>query len=146
MPQRRRSIVLSHAALLIALAACGDREAGADKLEDLTAGMSTDSLYASLGAGPLTATGADTVRVRNGWRLSRYFVEGKLYEVIYVRDIPGDVTEPVEQQRETPIVVAQDGKVLGWGWRFYVEEGINRLHLPTPLSEKVPASNTPTAP
>jgi hypothetical protein len=127
--------------LLILLAACGEDEAGAAKLKRLDAGISRDSMLTLLGTGVLTASGSDTVRVDHGFRKSRYFIDGKFYEVYYVRDEPGDVEEPVRQKVETPIVIGPEGTVLGWGWKFYVEEGMNTLRLPTPLKEELPLSN-----
>jgi hypothetical protein len=121
--------------LLLALAACATPEAGAERLKQLTVGITHDSLITLLGEGTLTATDANTVRLDHGHRRMRYLVEGKVYEVLYVRDVPGDVTEPVLQAVETPIVLSSDQKVLGWGWKFYVEEAMGTLKLPTPLHE-----------
>ena len=126
------------------LAACGTPEAGAERLEQLTEGISRDSLFRILGEGPLSASYADTMRVERGFRRSRYLVDGTMYDVIYVRDEPGDVSEAVEQSRETPIVLGKDGTVMGWGWKYYVETGIEKLRLPTPLVE-APAAPAPLA-
>ena len=115
------------------MAACGADEAGAEKLELLSVGMSADSLFTVLPPGPISGVGADTARVRDGYRLSRYFLNGQTYTVVYVRDIPGSVTELVEQKRETPIVLNGNNEVVGWGWKFYVDEGIKKIGLPTPL-------------
>ena len=136
-------------AFLIALAACGTGEVGADKLEDLAAGMPRDSVLARLGPGPLTATGSDTLRVLSGYRVMRYLVNGKQYTVLYAREAPGDVRERVSQTLETPVVFDQNDRILGWGWRFYVDEAIAKLALPTPLIDTVttppaPASNAKT--
>ncbi len=120
-------------AAAVTLAACGADEAGAEKLELLSVGMSADSLFTVLPPGPITGEGADSARVRDGYRLSRYFLNGQTYTVVYVRDIPGSVKELVEQKRETPIVLDGNNKVVGWGWEFYVEEGIKKIGLPTPL-------------
>jgi hypothetical protein len=128
-----RTLVLS-AVLLAPLTAClGADEAGEEKLELLTIGMSADSMFKVLPQGPITGEGADTARVRNGYRLSRYFVSGQMYTVLYVRDLPGNVKELVEQNRETPIVLDGANKVVGWGWKYYAEEAIPKLGLPTPL-------------
>ena len=122
-------------AAAVTMAACGADEAGAEKMELLSVGMSADSLFAVLPQGPVTGDGADTARVRDGYRLSRYLVNGQIYTVVYVRDIPGSVEEPVEQRRETPIVLDGSNAVVGWGWKFYVDEGMKKLGLPTPLSD-----------
>ena len=136
----RSYFIRTASALLVAvsLTACGADEAGAEKLELLSVGISSDSLFKLLPTGPVSAEGADTVRVRHGYRMSRYLVGGQTYAVLYVRDEPGNVVELVEQKRETPIIIDGSGKVIGWGWKFYVEEGIKKIGLPTPLIE-VPA-------
>lgn len=90
-----------------------------------------------LGDGLLTATGSDTVRLVRGHRRMRYLIDGKTFEVIYARDEPGSVTEPVAQAIETPVVLSSDQKVLGWGWKFYVEEAMGIYKLPTPLREVI---------
>ena len=126
------------------LAACGSDETGADKLEDVHAGMPKDSLLMIMGKGPLTAQFADAARLDNGFRVMRYLIDAKMYEVLYYREKPGNVAEPVQQDSETPVVMA-DGKVLGWGWEFYVEEGMGKLKLPTPLREALPGTTPPTA-
>jgi len=128
--------------LALGLAACGSDEAGAERLSELEVGISRDSMFTLIGTGVLSARGADTARVDRGFRRSRYVVAGKTYEVYFVRDEPGDVTEPVLQAKETPIVIGPDGTVLGWGWRFYVEEGMEKLSLPTPIKERVIPSET----
>jgi hypothetical protein len=129
----------------VSVAACSSPEAGAERLEKLSEGIPRDSMFVLIGEGPLTASGADTMRVDHGFRVTRHLVDGKMYDVVYVRDVPGDVSERVLQERETPIVVA-DGKVMGWGWKFYVETGIQKLRLPTPLVEEVPPAPAPGAP
>jgi hypothetical protein len=138
----QRAFVRSLSAVLlggtVVLAACGgDKEVGADLLDPVEAGFPKDSLVTLIGKGPLTATFADTMRVMNGFRYDKYLIDGQYYEVLYYREQPGDVQEPVEQFTETPIVL-KDNKVLGWGWKFYVKEGIEKIHLPTPLKEKPP--------
>ena len=140
-----RSLLLS-AVLLAPLAACGTGEAGEEKLELLTVGMSADSLFKVLPPGPITGEGADTARVRHGYRLSRYFTGGQFYTVLYVRDIPGNVKELVEQKRETPVVIDGGNKVVGWGWRFYVEEASPKLGLPTPLVDTTTVAPAAPAP
>jgi hypothetical protein len=84
--------------------------------------------------------------VRHGYRLSRYFTGGQFYTVLYVRDIPGNVKELVEQKRETPVVIDGGNKVVGWGWRFYVEEAIPKLGLPTPLVDTTTVAPAAPAP
>lgn len=120
-------------ATALLLSACGDRNAdvGADKLAALTEGSPRDSVLQVFGTGPLTAQYADTLRLEHGFRRERYLIAGQQYEVLYYRELPGTVTEPVQQAKETPVVL-QEGKVLGLGWRYYVETAMPELQLPNP--------------
>ena len=139
-------VFVTLAAALTTLGACSDRkEVGADVLKGVEAGFPRDSLLLVMGKGPLTAHYADTLRIDHGFRLSKYYVDGVFFEVMYFREAPGDVAEPVRQEKETPVVL-QGGKVLGWGWKFYVEEGIGKLGLPTPLKEEAASLAAPAAP
>ena len=74
---------------------------------------------------------ADTLRLEHGFRRERYLIAGQQYEVLFYRELPGTVTEPVQQAKETPVVL-QEGKVLGLGWRYYVETAMPALQLPNP--------------
>jgi hypothetical protein len=136
-----RSFVRSASAVLLGtflFAACSDNEIGATRLKPVHAGMPKDSVMAIIGQGPLTAHYADTLRLEQGFRHSTFFIDGNRYEVLYYREATGDVTEPVEQEVETPVVLS-NGKALGWGWRFYVE-AMEKYKLPTPLKEKAAAT------
>lgn len=85
-----------------------------------------------MGKGPLTATFSDTMRVVNGYRRMSYFINGANYQVLYARELPGDVKEPLLQANETPLVFRND-TLQGFGWRYYVDEAIGKFALPTPL-------------
>jgi len=118
--------------LLLLASACSDRqEVGEKLLKPVHEGMPKDSLAMIIGKGPLTAVYADTLRLENGFRRSVYFIDGKTYEVLYYREEPGNVTDPVLQSVETPIVLI-DAKVMGWGWAYYVE-AMEQYKLPSPL-------------
>lgn len=78
------------------------------------------------------ATGADTAQLANGYRRMRYYLEGTSYEVLYAREVPGDVKEPLLQAQETPVVFRNDS-LIGWGWKYYVDEAMAKYQLPTPL-------------
>ncbi len=41
-----------------------------------------------------------------------------MFEVVYVRDEPGDVSEPLRKAKETPIVFSND-TVISRGWKQY---------------------------
>lgn len=85
-----------------------------------------------MGQGPLTASSSDTAQLVNGYRRMRYFIDGTTYQVLYSRDAPGDVTEPLLQTKETPLVFRNDS-LVGWGWKYYVDEAMATFQLPTPL-------------
>ena len=106
------------AALVATLVACGTPEAGAERLKELTVGITRDSAMTLLGEGTLTAAQADTIRVDHGHRRSRYLIQGKFYTVLYVRDEPGDVNEPVTQSLET----RQSAARVGLRFRYGFEE------------------------
>lgn len=127
-----------------ALAACGADEAAADRLSNLKEGMSTAEALSEMGIGPLTAKFSDTMRVVQGFRRNRYLINGVTYEVVYARNEPGDVSEPLLQKRETPVVF-RDGKLMGWGWQYYVDEAMGKMQLPTPL-RAIDTMTTPVAP
>jgi hypothetical protein len=99
---------LSLVASLTAIAACGGSdEPGSARLSNLKEGMTLTQALDAMGKG------AD-------------------FNVVYSRDLPGDVKEPVLQAKETPIVFRND-TLLGWGWRYFVDEGMGKFQLPTPL-------------
>lgn len=118
--------------LLATLAACGSDEAASARIKNIEPGMTREQVFAEMGTGPLTADGADSVRVVNGFRHARYLVDGKQYEVIYARDEAGKVSELLQSSRETPVVLEGD-KVLGKGWEFYLKTAMPQLRLPNPL-------------
>lgn len=126
---------------VLALSACGDSssDVGADKLDSIEAGATKAELLAAMGTGPLTAQFADTVQLENGFRRHVYLIDGRQFEVLYYRELTGNVAEPVDRAKETPIVL-EGGKVLGWGWRYYVKEAMEELKLPTPLEKQVDSS------
>lgn len=98
----------------------------------------------AMGQGPLTATYSDTMRLVSGYRRMRYLLNGADFQVIYSREIVGDVKEPVLQAKETPLVFRND-TLLGWGWRYFVDEGMAKFQLPTPL-RAIDTMTTPLIP
>ena len=107
-------------------------EIGAERLDALSEGISKDSLYAILGNGPLTGQYSDTLRIERGFRRDVYLINGKQYEVVYYRELQGNVAEPIQQAKETPVVL-ETGKIIGWGWKYYVE-AMETLKLPNPAA------------
>lgn len=133
-------------ATVLVLAACSSNseEVGEERLKAVRDGMPRDSVMAILGTGPLTASYADTLRVDHGFRRSVYFLDGKTIEVLYYREQAGDVTESVEQDTETPIVLA-DGKAIGWGWEYYVD-AMKKYSLPSPIQAPTPPAPSTASP
>jgi hypothetical protein len=127
----RLATILAAAALM----ACGSDEPGSARLKGLVPGTSVQEAVQQMGKGPLTATSSDTAQLVNGYRRARYFMDGITYDVVYARDLPGDVKEPVLQANETPVVFRNDS-LMGWGWRFYVDQAMGKFNLPTPLSAR----------
>lgn len=133
--------ILALFALTVLFAACESSDVGAKILKPVHAGMPRDSVMAILGTGPLTARNADTLRLDHGYRTSTYLIDGKYFAVLYYREQPGDVAEAVQQDTETPIVLAND-KVLGWGWKFYVG-AMEKYKLPSPITAKTQPAPAP---
>lgn len=118
---------------LALLGACGPSDLGADRLKSIDAGASQAELLQAMGQGPLVASGADTMRVINGFRRQEFLVEGNQYEVIWYRAEPGSLTDPITKERETPIVLNAD-TVMGWGWKYY-QGRAKALDLPDPTRD-----------
>lgn len=118
---------------LAMLGACGPSDLGADRLKPIKSGASQAELLQAMGEGPLVASGADTIRVINGFRRQEYLVQGRMYEVIWYRAEPGSLTDPITKERETPIVLNAD-TVMGWGWKYY-QERARALDLPDPTRD-----------
>jgi hypothetical protein len=113
------------------LAGCGADEVGQEKLDLLSEGMPADSLFRVIGDGPMTAaTAADSLKLFHGYRVSREYVEGKGYAVVFLRETPGSVAEPLDRTLETPIVLDDQLKLLGWGWAYYDSEGQGQFGKP----------------
>jgi hypothetical protein len=106
------------------LMGCGDVEAGQEKLDLLETGIAADSLFRLLGDGPMVASSsADSIKLFHGYRVSREYANGKSYAILFLRDQPGNVAEPLDRTLETPVVLDERLTVLGWGWSFYDSEG-----------------------
>jgi hypothetical protein len=136
-----RTTYIAFASAITFLAACGDSgsgDVGADKLEPIAEGTPRDSVLLVMGEGPLTAQFSDTLRLEHGFRRENYVIDGKAFEVLYYRELQGNVAEQVQQAKETPIVL-QNGKVLGWGWKYYLE-AMESLKLPNPTGN-IPGGN-----
>lgn len=105
----RASASLGAAALLVTLVACGDA-----RLKGLSAGISSDSTLKVMGT---SVTGADSFS--NVHERAKYFSKGQSLDVFfYTRGGDEAAGTDVPDDKLTPIVI-QDGKLAGWGWRFW---------------------------
>jgi hypothetical protein len=118
----------------LAVVACGPADIGASRLKEIPENTTRDSVLQVMGTGPLTATGADTMRVVNGFRRQTFVVGSGTYEVLFYREQPGSVTDTIARTLETPVVI-KDGKYLGQGWKFYTKLADSE-DLPNPLRNK----------
>lgn len=121
-------------ALVVFAAACGSSDVGADRLKDLNAGDSRETVLSVMGSGPLTARMADTLRLANGFRRQSYLVEGRNFEVLWFRVEPGSLADSIVQRRETPVLLESD-TLVGWGWKLFGEKA-REFGLPNPALEK----------
>ncbi len=143
-----KTLFVRSAAVLVILsaAACGGAdEAGSAHLNGLKEGMTTSQALEAMGSGQLVGTSSDTMRLVNGFRRSRYLLNGANFEVVYASDLPGDVKDPVLQAKETPVVFRND-TLMGWGWKYYAETAIPKFSLPTPLNARDTMSTPPVTP
>lgn len=120
IPPRRRSVTVAAALLLAgALAACGPSDVGASRLKALDPGASRDAVVAAMGAGPLaSADTKDVPRLVNGFRRQAFITNGRAVEILWYREAPGSLDDPILRTAETPVVIEAD-TLVGWGWKFF---------------------------
>ncbi len=106
-------------ALALALAACGDDPPlpGEDVLAGMEAGYGKQAVLNSLPEGPGAETDAREV---HGYRLDRYFLEGRSVEILWVREQGDEPLETLDRSGANPVIFVDD--VLdGWGWGHFDE-------------------------
>lgn len=131
------SRLVGAAALLttLVLAACGPSDVGASRLKPLKTGAKRDAVLAAMGTGPLSPVDrSQEPRIVNGFRHNVYLANGGSYEILWYREEPGTVEDPILKTRETPIVIVAD-TMLGWGWKFYTPYA-KQERLPDPSQDK----------
>ncbi len=117
------------------LAACGPSDVGQAKLKAIPEGSKRDAVVAAIGTGPLTPTNpADEPRIVNGFRHQVYITAGKQFEIIWYRDTPGTLSDPIVRETDTPVVIEGD-TLVGWGWKFFSPYAAG-LNLPDPSHDK----------
>ncbi len=138
VPARRRRLVsraLVIGAITALVAACGPSDVGASRLKPLKAGTDRSIVVSTMGAGPLASNVAtDTPRLVNGFRRQAFVTGGRSLEVLWYREAPGSLSDPIERQVETPIVIEAD-TLVGWGWKFYPKFAADN-NLPNPERDK----------
>ena len=116
----------------LALAACGPSDlVGKEKVADLRVGMPRDSVLAILGTGSMAPNQpSDSLRLLKGFRQQQFYSNGTLYQIIWYREKPGSVEEPIARETDTPVVLAVD-LVVAAGWAGF-DEAASRLNIPNP--------------
>jgi len=111
MPARLPRI-LTAAALVLALQACGDA-----RLKDLSLGINRDSV-------------AVLMETDTPHRSQSFILEGKFWEILYYGDVGVAAADSVAWRDLSPVIIA-DGGVVGWGWDYWEREGTRlRVDLP----------------
>jgi hypothetical protein len=128
----RASFVRAVPVAALLLAACGPSDlVGKDVIADLHAGMSRDSVLTVLGTGSLTPNQpSDYLRLVKGFRQQQFFTNGAMYQIIWYREKPGSVEEPIARETDTPVLLQAD-TVVAAGWADF-DEAASRLNLPNP--------------
>jgi hypothetical protein len=132
MSRRLLAPVLIVAAASLLLAACGPSDlVGKGKIGKLDVGMPRDAVLAILGTGTLTPNQpGDSLRLIQGFRQQQFFAGGATYQVIWYRETPGSVEEPITREHETPVLLQAD-TVIAAGWADFDETAL-KLNLPNP--------------
>lgn len=120
-------------AAAVILVACNN-DLGAAKLKKIKENAPRDEVLTGMGQGAMKAEGPDTIRLVRGFRRQLFTSNGKQHEVIWYREEPGGLSGDIAKTTETPVVVA-DGKLAGWGWRFYTKYAAENK-LPNPARER----------
>ncbi len=133
----RRTV--ARATLLVGLgllAACGPSDVGASRLKSVEPGTNRAVVVAAMGNGPLaSAVASDAPRLVNGFRRQAFITQGRNLEVLWYREAPGSLNDPIERRLETPIVIEAD-TLVGWGWKFYPQFAADN-NLPDPERDRV---------
>jgi hypothetical protein len=132
---RSAAVTLSLLGTTLFVAACGPSDVGASRLKSLEPGAARSVVVASMGAGPLASNVAtDAPRLVNGFRRQAFVTEGRMVEVLWYREAPGSLNDPILRENETPIVIEAD-TLVGWGWKFYPQYASDH-NLPDPERDR----------
>jgi hypothetical protein len=132
----RRITLFALAVGTAALAACGPSDVGAARLKALETGADRSIVVATMGAGPLASNvPTDAPRLVNGFRRQAFVTKGRNLEVLWFREAPGSLSDPIQRSLETPIVIEAD-TLVGWGWSFYPQFAADN-NLPDPERDRL---------
>jgi hypothetical protein len=132
---RSAAVTLSLLGTALFVSACGPSDVGASRLKSLETGAARSVVVASMGAGPLASNVAtDAPRLVNGFRRQAFVSEGRMVEVLWYREAPGSLNDPILRENETPIVIEAD-TLVGWGWKFYPQYAADH-NLPDPERDR----------
>jgi hypothetical protein len=138
-PLLRKWVSVAVISAIVFVAACSS-DIGAAKLKSIPKGAKRDVVLAAMGTGPLAAaTPVDAPRIVDGFRRQKYLTGGQTYEVLWYREEPGSLADPITKERETPIVIQGDTLLL-WGWSKYTPFAA-KLNLPDPTHDKARADS-----
>lgn len=122
-------------ALSLLLAACGPSDVGASRLKSLETGADRSLVVSTMGNGPLASNvAADGPRLVNGFRRQAFIVNGRTIEVLWYREAPGSLSDPILKTAETPVVIEAD-TLVGWGWKFYPQFAADH-NIPDPEQDR----------
>lgn len=123
------------AAATLMLAACAPSDIGKAKLKAIPEGSKREAVVGAMGTGPLAPTTvADEPRIVNGFRHQVYITAGQQFEIIWYREAPGMLSDPITRETDTPVVIQGDS-LAGWGWKFFTPFAA-KLNLPDPSHDK----------
>ena len=110
----RRAFAL---AAVLLITACSS-DLGADRLKGLDDGDTRDKVLSTMGSGPKTAVGTDSLRIASGFRRQMFTANGKQFEIVWYSEEGSSLEAAITRKTDTPVVLSE-GKLLGWGWSFY---------------------------
>ena len=115
---RKARTLLAVAIGSLGLLGCATEDA---RLKDLDAGITKDSAIAVLGGSA-------------GERPAMYMIKGKMIEAIMVRRQGAEgPLDSLTREQYSPVIMI-DGKLAGWGWKFWDSLG-KEIGLPPSKSE-----------
>ena len=127
----RTKFVSAFVPIVALLTACGSDDLGASKLEGLEVGNSRQAVLEAIGRGPIVPRApGDSVRIVNGFLHQQFLSGGKMTEVIWYREAPGDVDSPLDRTVSTPILLESD-TLTAKGWAAF-DKRAAILNIPNP--------------